>query len=421
VEFADACAILETALDGDARRAIVDDASDARDLRASLARLVHGMRSHAWKAGTHRIRLSTIIPKLDADTRREGLHVLHDWDGVADTINDDIIPIEVLSFVSEQRGHDPADRVTLAILLDYYFMYVLALLSLRVWDEGDADANLDRLTTLLHALQGPRGSGQQFADDAETLMLVATSHFEIDERGYDRLLARVRTLNDAHQTAIALAHASSIGGHLRFGFEATYARDATLMRDDNVADYPWLCYALAGTMRAYTRLHDAGVHGLQRDRVVEALVDGLSPDAAAFVGEPLASLAAGSADRVEFRAGYDAYRSELIDAFEPYRPSDTTFSPLSLFYNFSQNVLKGMVVDASLSGAAVNLTLNDMLTGLPQGAPKNEAKETIATTLMSYAQHHPHRIRGRLMPVIVYDPGTGRRAFANMMRAMKAG
>ena len=35
------------------------------------------------------------------------------------------------------------DAAVLAILLDYYFMHVLALLSLSVWDEGDADANLD--------------------------------------------------------------------------------------------------------------------------------------------------------------------------------------------------------------------------------------------------------------------------------------
>ena len=30
---------------------------------------------------------------------------------------------------------------------------------------------------------------------------------------------------------------------------------------------------------------------------------------------------------------------------------------------------------------------------------------------MAYARANPHRIRGRLMPVIVYDPGTGREAF----------
>ncbi len=37
-----------------------------------------------------------------------------------------------------------------------------------------------------------KGSGQRFADDAETLMLLATSHYEPGEQGYARLLERVR-------------------------------------------------------------------------------------------------------------------------------------------------------------------------------------------------------------------------------------
>jgi hypothetical protein len=31
---------------------------------------------------------------------------------------------------------------------------------------------------------------------------------------------------------------------------------------------------------------------------------------------------------------------------------------------------------------------------------------------MAYARSHPDRIRGRLMPVIVYDPQAGRRAYS---------
>jgi hypothetical protein len=39
---------------------------------------------------------------------------------------------------------------------------------------------------------------------------------------------------------------------------------------------------------------------------------------------------------------------------------------------------------------------------------------------MGYARSNPHRIRGRLMPVIVYDPQAGRRAFAALRRAVRA-
>ena len=121
--------------------------------------------------------------------------MLHDWDGKADHVNDDIIPVDVLDYLTTQRGGEPPDAAALAILLDYYFFHLLALLSLRIWDDGDADANLDRLDALLGRAAGADGSGQRFVDDAETLILIATSHFEIVERGYGALLERVRTLN----------------------------------------------------------------------------------------------------------------------------------------------------------------------------------------------------------------------------------
>ena len=37
---------------------------------------------------------------------------------------------------------------------------------------------------------------------------------------------------------------------------------------------------------------------------------------------------------------------------------------------------------------------------------------------MAYARCSPQTIRGRLMPVIVYDPSTGREAFGNTMRKL---
>ena len=82
-------------------------------------------------------------------------------------------------------------------------------------------------------------------------MLIGTSHFEPEEWGYGKLLARVRTLNERHQFEIGLGHAASMGCHLRFGFEAQCGRDTLALRDDNIADYPWLCFALAAVMKEY--------------------------------------------------------------------------------------------------------------------------------------------------------------------------
>jgi hypothetical protein len=406
---------------------MVAESAESGDLGKALLRLRDGMRTNVWKIGAQPFDVARIVQKYDRKTRQNGFHVLHDWDGIADKVNEDTIPVDVLHYLVDKRGSEPVDQNVVAILLDYYFLHVLALLSVRIWDEGDADANLDRLELLLRGLQGPDGSGQQFAADAETLILIATSHFELHERGYGALLEKTRTLNRAHQARIALGHAASMGSHLRFGFEATYGRDTVNMRDDNVADYPWLCFALATLMKEYTQTRQAaaGESPVGRERVVEAMVNGLAADARAFVGAPPVSLAACEGERCEFRESFLSFRQDLLAEFEPHRPSEQTYSPLCFFFNFSHNVVKGIVIDALLRGERWNLSLNDLLTrfegaeGVANGGKTSDSKLQLTHTLMGYARDNPHRIRGRLRPVIVYDWQSGREAFAVALRKLR--
>ena len=413
------CADLAQLLDGSYRRDIVAEAARAKTLGEALLWLRESMRSHVWTIDEREFDFARAIEKLDRKTRQIGFHVMHDWDGIADRVNDDTIPVDVLHYLIDRRGEEPVSATTLAMLLDYHFMHVLALLSVRVWDEGDPDANMDRVDQLLHLLQGPDGSGQPFAMDAETLLLIATSHYEMYERGYAVLLDNVRTLNDRHQTNIALGHAASIGCHLRFGFEATYGRDTINMRDDNVADYPWLLYALNTLMQQYVRLRETGEAGLPHDVLVEALINGLSGDARAFVGKAPRSLAGFEHDRAAFRDAFHAYKADLLPAFESYRPTEQTYSPLNFFFNFSHNVVKGAVIDGLLEGRSWPVTFNHLLTSHPDDAAPLTVREHLARTLMDYARANPHKIRGRLMPVIVYDPAAGRQAYAVAIRKLR--
>src|SRR5262249_46271865 len=122
--FRQACGVVEGALGGSARRDLVGE--------HSLRRLRKALRSHA---------LAPFVPEVDRRTRQDGFHVLHDWDGKADHVNPDIIPVDVLDYVVQRFGDEESYRAsTIAILLDYYFLHVLSLLSLRIWDEGDPDA-----------------------------------------------------------------------------------------------------------------------------------------------------------------------------------------------------------------------------------------------------------------------------------------
>jgi hypothetical protein len=233
------------------------------------------------------------------------------------------------------------------------------------------------------------------------------------------LLERTRTLNQQHKAAVALGHAPCLGSHLRFGFEATYGRDTVNMRNDNIADYPWLCFSLSTLMREYTRLRESGADLSAREPVAEAMLNGLTPDARAFIGSAPGFLSPLEAELAEFRAGFKRYETELLEAFETFRPTTDTYSPLSFFFNFSHNVLKGTVVDALLAGEPWKVTLNDLITVRERSTTKGQSKEALARTLMAYARANPHQIRGRLTPVIVYDPQAGRQAFAVTLRKLR--
>ena len=251
-------------LDGSFRRDVIASVSKDADFRTALLRLRDRMRAHVWNAGPHTVNLSAIVRDCDARTREDGFHVLHDWDGKADAVSPDIIPVDVLHYVLELRGGGPIDLGSLAILLDYYFFHLLCLLSLRIWDDGDPDAQ-------------SRSARRPAASCCRARTAAVSDSWTMAKPDSDRDLAfrgrrdRIRetagesaTLNPVHQTAIALGHAASMGSHLRFGFEATYGRDTLVMRDDNVADYPWLCFALDVSMREFARLRDAG--GTRRQR-----------------------------------------------------------------------------------------------------------------------------------------------------------
>src|SRR6186997_1974687 len=319
VSFEHACGLVGAALQGPVRRQIVDGLA-GKTLGASLLALRDAMRANRFRAGGQQIFLDRVITSFDGRTRAEGFHILHDWDGVAQQSNPDSIPVDVLHFLADQRGAEAANATELAILVDYYFMHVLALLTMRVWDDGDPNENFALIDAMLADLQGPNGSGHQFAADAATLMLIGTSHYEPEEWGYGKLLAKVRTLDEHQQFRVGLGHASSMGCHLRFGFEAQCGRDTLALRDDNIADYPWLCFALAAVMGEYSRLADAGLAGRTIAVIEETLLNGLTADARAFVGVPPPSLINSEADRVRFVDGFARHKAALLDSFQRYRP-----------------------------------------------------------------------------------------------------
>lgn len=401
--FRTLAASLEDLLDGPWRRTCVARACERPTLADALATLRPAMRTHLWPNGSRRIALGAAVVDLDTRTRRDGFHALNDWDGIAAHVNPEIIPVDVLDFVQRMAPQRPSSPVTVGVLLDYYFFHLLCLLSLRVWDDEQPGEDLQLTGRLLDLLQGPHGSGQPFVRHAETLLLIATSHYEPDEHGYTELLERVSTLPWPARATVAREHAGCLGAHLRFGYLATYGRDAAAMRDDNAADYPWLIWALD------TVLDDIARAAAQGDDArwaahVEALCGGLTADTPAMLEHP----------RIGPRL--HALDGRVRDHLRTLEPRRDRWSPLSFFFNFSYNVIKGTVIDAALREDVWTVSYSEMLCSPPAGPGAATSRAALAETLMTYARQHPHRIRGAWLPVVAWDPDAGHAAWQSTMQ-----
>jgi hypothetical protein len=419
LRFDDACALLERILTGSGRDDILSEAMKTSKPADVYARLRNGMRSNTFKTSGRSIQLDPLIRKYDSRTQQDGFHILRDWDGKASKLMEEIIPVDVLQYFSGLPTAARISRKHLGILLDYYFIYVLALLAMRAWDEGQPDANFDRITVLLKHLQDT-GSGMRFADNAEMLVFIATSHFEPDDRSYDRLLDRVRTLNEEHRSNFARLSAAVLGSHLRFGFQAFYKRDIALLREDNVADYPWLCFSVATLMKTYARLHDQHVHNIERDSAVEGILNGLTPDPRAFLGKPPASFAPSQADLDAFHHLFTRYKDDLIQEFESHRPSSQAYSPIAFNFNFPHNLLKGMMVNALTRENFPNIPVNDLLTSFPRTPETQFQRETLLNYLMQDAGLSPEILKsGKEALVIHYDIHAGLRNFVKTMATIR--
>jgi hypothetical protein len=375
------------------------------------------MRTHTFPTATTPVVLRRIVDTLDARTRKEGLHVLQGWDYLAHRFPDEIAPVLLLDFCVG-AGVASDDRRTLAILLDQYFLTLLSLLAVRAWDDGDANANLDRVTALLRDLGGPNGSGHRFIDDAETLLLLAVSYFHPEERGYDSILERVRTLDTAHRLRFALPCAAIMASHLRWGLRFMYRREVGLMRADNEVDYRWVLFSLVTLMRAYSAMRAEAVDGAERERVVEGLLNGLSADAWAFVEKAPAFLRPLQAEHDEFRDLLAQRRTDLLGEFEGQRPTPPAYSPLSFATNFLSNAAVAMVVVA-IRDDEPHPSLDALFTRERGDVSSVGSAARLAQKLMDYSVANAGRVVGSTAPLIVMDPYDAVHCFNTAVRVLK--
>jgi hypothetical protein len=371
--FKDACDLVKTALT--ARGRIIEEMMQGSESDA-FKRLGSAICHNAFPSGPS---LRAMADGLDAKCRREGLHLLQAWDFKIHRFSNEPAAALLVEYCSRlQRGADA--RMSVAILLDVYFYTLLSLLAARSWDEGEANANLDRVTSLVEVTRR-EGSGLSYVDDAETLLFLSASYFHPDERSYETLLDRVRKLDERHRLRVARPSGAMLSAHLRWGLRFMYERDITRMQKDNVADYPWLHFA-ADTLAS------------NAEAEAEALLVTLA-------GDPWSAI-----PRMTV-AG-----DELRHVVAPLQPSHREFSPLGVTFNFPSNAAVALVA-ISIEDGRFYPPLNALFS-----RSSGESGAELAERLMKHSAADPSRLGARGIPLVIHDPTEAARAYNDVMRAL---
>lgn len=418
-DLADVLDVLDAMLNGAVRGQIIHGVRSRGDVSDWMARLRSAMSDHRFIAGDRRFDLAHAVRRLDVRTRKDGFRVLHSWNHRTHDFTDDVVPVLLIDFFLRAGPEDPDGGIVLAILLDYYFLHLLALCAMRAWDADDPDAALARVQDLLEALQGDDGSGHHFVGDAETLLIYALSQFHPEEQAYERIIARVAELGDDRRLAFARVSASVLSAHLRWGFWLMYGRDVVRMRADNVGDYPWLLESVLTLLHGWVDAAETGAPEEVRADIAEALLQGLAADPWAFTGSRPPALAGHTRACDEVQELLRSHGQRLLEDLERHRPTKTEYAPLAFHFNFPHNALIAVVTLALLEGRPQPLPLNALFTRESDDLPGGETQEGLARTLMAFSQGSPDRLGHRGAVLVAYDPLSAMRSYSMTTKALR--
>jgi len=156
--------------------------------------------------------------------------------------------------------------------------------------------------------------------------------------------------------------------------------------------------------------------GLARDATLHGLLNGLSADPWAFVGQAPTSWLAHEALRAEFRDRFMARGADLLNEFEARRPDPKTYSALGFQCNFLCNALVAMVATA-LGGLPPTSSLDSLLYADHQPATDAKAIAVYAAKLMDYSSAATGSVGAATL--VMYDPREAQHSFNTVLRVLR--
>ncbi len=283
-------------------------------------------------------------------------------------------------------------------LFNLYVVRCLALLNMRLWDEGSsgAGARLAQVQGVLDGLWRTAPADQPvLVRDARWLIPVAQSP-TTDELGpYFVVAEKIATsLSEEDRVEIHKASVLMAGGHLRsqlrhFNMQGTPLDDHALMlstRGSNALDFAMTIQGLVTLFKAYEAAISAG-DVERRTALAAAICQGISPDPQLFVNrvdllgaysmiEHLFVTKDESGHAVYTHTGARHLRllheyavligrlsRPLHEDCPHFRPVRGTYSPYGVMYGFSSNLMEHMVMKTLQPEAETRFGIEDVFTG----------------------------------------------------------
>ncbi len=281
-------------------------------------------------------------------------------------------------------------------LFNLYVIRCLALLSMRLWDEGARNAGdrLSHIQGVLDQLWNIRTADQPvLVRDARWLLQLAQSPATDDLGAYFDVAEKIaETLSEEDRIQIHKAGVRMAAGHLRSQLHYFSTKKAVPLSEENLVlntrttnalDFALLIQGLVPLLEAYEHAWHSD-DGRKRLELADAICQGISPDPELFVNR-VELLGAYSmiehlfitTDRdghavyspmgerhVRLLRKYDArigrVAKPLSEDCPHFRPVAGAYSPYGVIYGFSFNLIEHMALKASQPDAVTRFSLEDV-------------------------------------------------------------
>jgi hypothetical protein len=319
--------------------------------------------------------------------------------------NDLVDPAEMMgrAFHLWLQTHWPghSGRVRYAhTLFNLYVIRRLALLTMRLWDDGPSSAGdrLSQVQGVLDQLWRITPADQPvLVRDARWLIPVAQSPTTDELTGYFQVAEQIaESLPEEDRIEVYKAGVRMAGGHLRSQLRHVCMQKGVSLdenslvlstRRSNALDLALLIQGLVPLLAAYEDAYEHARHSgncQKRLELAEAICQGISPDPELFLNrldllgpysmiehlfittDPDEQVVYTPIGRrhvrllQEYEARISRVSKPLYDDCQQFRPVDGAYSPYGVLYGFSSNLIEHMAFKTTQSDAVTRCSLEDI-------------------------------------------------------------